>query len=1214
MKYTDQQQNAIDARESSIIVSAAAGSGKTAVLTERLAQILADSRPENKVRADRIVVVTFTKAAAAEMRKRLNEKLTDLMKEMELSGNEVGYRYLVEQQVLLQNAKISTIDSFCFDLLRENITDEHGITSGFTVLDESDEKVIKSQAMDELLDWYSENEYDKISYLYDSFCFKDYKPLINTIALTDEFLSSVAIVSKWFAETGKEYEKKLEDSVYYKKFFDNIWEKACYVHNILEKNVEIIKDVFPDMSVPQAEKSLEQAEKDFSKAQKFMDIATHRRFPTEEENEYIADFDKLVTVSKKVNHNEILREIYKQNRESAKKVLKDIAKSFDAVADDFNDSKKVTEIILEVVKKYREIIWEKKCGKNAISFDDGENLILELLVAEDENHNIIQSETARSIAENYDIIMIDEYQDSNNKQDLIFKLISNNFKSDKNGKPMYGDNAFLVGDVKQAIYGFRLANPQNFINIVESSTAYDKDSNEKNQSILLNDNFRSSQETVNFINFIFGKIMSKKCGDIDYNDKEELKFGALPYKKEQDKINMFPDIMLINSDYADTEVIENPEAEATAEKIAEMIRTGVPVVDGEETRPCKPSDFCILMYAKAPAKYYVNALEKRGIPARGSEEKGYLKSREIVILLDLLRVIANPLQDIAVTAVMLSPMYMFSIEELSYIKSFDREKMIYQILIDIANDEIEECDIKLAVRCKEFLKSIEHFRLDSVTMTIGELINSIYDTTDFISVMQIHKDGSKKRANLRMLIQYAQNYEKFASADGRGGLSGFLRYIDRLSKDGDYNQGKVSASSGDYVTVQTIHKSKGLEYPFVFICETSAEFTFDTDAVMCGDDYRIGFTLYSKELVCRYKTFQYKMLKDEKDRNILSEKMRLLYVEMTRAKQKLFINLDCGSESIKKLSKMVNDCYYCGGEIKNLVLKSESFAEWIWLCLMIHSEFPAIAELIGLDIQSGFPAYDNSEKLFEYEFVSDEKINGKEVKNEFVSAQADDIIVKNLIDIMNTDYDRTLSETTAKLSVTQISKKFSETEEFDFHLQRPKFISESQKMTGAERGTAIHTFFQYCNFENAVADTEAEIKRLAELGFISNAQAECIEPAKVRAFFESELYSRIKSAIKYEREKKFMVLASQIQTNNPVFEKFRNSDNMIKGIIDLMYEDKDGIVIVDYKSDRGISAEGLKERYTGQLQIYKSAIELITGKKVKELVIYSIELKKAIIL
>lgn len=1206
MAWTKQQQNAIDAADSSIIVSAAAGSGKTAVLTERLVRLLSD--PLSGVRADRIIVATFTKDAAAELKKRLDNKLRLLINERP------DDEYLLKQQVLLQSAKIATNNSVCFDILRDNIT-EQGITSSFGVLDETDNEVIRSQAMDELFDYYSKYEYETVSFLYDKFCITDNKPLIRILNETDKFLSSVAMSDKWLEKAVSEYKKEFEDTIYYSSLFDNILGELRTAVKMAEENVAVLPDIFSDSTVPAAKKSYVQTYEDCERAVHLLKLAENRQFPTDDDISFITGFTKLVTVRETVEHNAALRDIYKARRDKLKDIVNRVTTSFSAAESDFAETGKVAELLAEMVKKFRELVWERKCAKNAISFDDGERLTLELLADFDENGRIIQSETAKQLAEQYDVVMIDEYQDSNNKEDLIFKLLTKNFKHDENGAPMYGDNAFLVGDVKQSIYRFRLSNPKNFISVMKSSDPYESDS--KNRYILLNKNFRSSTQVIDFINYVFGNIMSEKCGEIDYNDDEKLYFGADKYTSALDDSRL-THINFINSDTKDdgeSEVIESLEAEITADQIAEMIKNGETVIESENlSRPCAPRDFCILVRNNRFTKAYVNALERRGINVKGSDEKGYLKSQEIAVLIDLLRIIANPLLDVSVAAVMVSPMFMFTAEDLAVIKSYDNKKPFYPLLRAAADGELEGFDPYLSISCKEFLEVIDRFRLDSVTMTIGELISSIYDTTDFISVMQLRKDGEKKRANLRALIRYAENYETSAAAEGSGGLTGFIRHIDRILENGDYEQGKIAASSGDYVTVQTLHKSKGLEYPFVFIAETSVGFKFDSNSVMCSDDGRIGFVLYDKKLMRRYKTFQQTMLKAEGEMNTRSEEMRLLYVGMTRAMQKLFINLNCGEEALKRVRLLTDDCVISNSDISGLTGGAKSFSDWIWLCLMMHSSFPEIADRLGIPSGAfGFPAHDSDERLFEYELCDISDFSPKEEDIPLLASN-DPIIVKRITDMINSQYDDSLTDVTAKLSVTQITRKFRDDEEFELRLSRPRFVSADKKLTGAERGTAIHTFFQYCDFDGAIASAEAETARLTELGFLTKAQAECIDPEKIRAFFESDLYKRVAAAKNVWREKKFMVSAAQLDIDDPVFERIRRSDGMIKGIIDLVYEEDDGVVIVDYKSDRGMTAEALRERYTKQLQIYKAAIELITEIHVKGLSLYSIELKQEIVI
>ncbi|MDE6779837.1 MAG: UvrD-helicase domain-containing protein [Ruminococcus sp.] len=1218
MDWTTSQGNAIDARNSSVIVSAAAGSGKTAVLTERLTQLIAD--PDSGVRADRMIIVTFTNDAAAELKKRLDRKIRDLINENPENT------HLAKQQILLQSARISTINSFCFELIRDNIS-EQGITSGFGILDETDDKVLKAQAMDELIEYYSENEYDKLSFMYDHFCNNSIRRLTEIIAETDKFLSSVAFREKWLDTAVAEYKKDFTESIYYKALVEKCKENLSQAYDLAGECRDMVDDMFcGESDNPQCIKSLEQSGKEYFQIKKYYDIFLSGRIPDSAETETASTFKNLV-VTGKADYDSEIREIYKVKRNRYKELVKETVQLNDEPEYYYRLSAEVTEILAEMVRKYQSIVWERKCAKNAISFDDGERLALELLAETDSNGYIVQSETARKTAEFYDIIMIDEYQDSNNKQDMIFKLISKNYRIDENGNSLYGNNVFLVGDVKQSIYRFRLANPRNFISTLKYSEQYNKDSDFPNKKIFLNQNFRSSPEVIDFVNYIFSNIMSEKCGDIDYNENEMLNFGAKAYSGGKDS-GRLTHISFIRDQSSDNESDDkedkqsalirkrnirekpNPEAIFTARKIASMLRDGTEVLtENGGKRKCTPSDFCILVRNNDMINKYADELEKLGIPAKGHEDTGYLESREIAVLIDLLRIISNPLIDVSMTAVMTSPMYMFGIQDIAFIKSLDREKPLFVIMCGIVSGEYDISDISLSERCAQFLESLESFRLDSVTMTVGELIGKIYDTTDFISVMQLYNDGEKKRANLRTLIQHAKNYENTASVEGAGGLNGFLRHIDRVLENDDYKQGKVSVSSGDYVSIMTLHGSKGLEFTFVFMAENNVNFKYDHKSVMCSQDGRVGYMLYDRVNVRKCRTFQRKMLIDEGKNDTRSEAMRLMYVGMTRAKQKLFINIKF-SDGILESVRQLTEKYRFSGDITDMVYDVNMFSEWIWLCLMKHADFEEIAEHFDLCSDS-IPVSCNN-RIFEYEFC--DKVTEQEVSEKAVCKQveADDSICRRISSIIYNDYDKSLSEIPAKLSVTQITRKFKEDERFDFKLKRPAFMSEDSGLTGAERGTAIHTFFQYCDFGKAMDNPSDEIDRIVSMGYISSVQAESIVPKKITAFFESALYKRIEKSLNVWRERKFMVAISELALGNGIMEKFRKSDGMIKGIIDLMFEEDDGLVIVDYKSDRGVSEKRLAERYRMQIQLYKSAIELTTGKHVKSAYLYSIEMEKAI--
>ena len=1220
VKWTKEQENTINAVNSSLIVSAAAGSGKTAVLTERLVKLI--SNPESGVRADRIIAVTFTNDAASELKKRLDKKLSKLIKE------NPSDTHLIQQQILLQNAKISTINSFCFEILRDHITDE-GITSGFRVIEETYNKVLKSQAMDELIEYYSQNEYDKLSFMYDCFCKNNIDRIKIVIEDVDRFLSSVAFTDEWLDTAVSEYRKDFQDTIYYKCLMENL-DKALTISE--ECCNELEKAFDGDTTNKKYNNTLEKLNIESVRIKSFRNKLMNGVIPDKDEFDKVNKFGKIIKDRKlQYSFNEDNWNTMIKKRGTYKNYVKKACEFCEDFENTFSLSAKVTEILVEMVKEYQSILWKKKCAKNAISFDDGERIALKILSKRDEDGNIVQSETAKQIADFYDIIMIDEYQDSNNKEDMIFKLISKDYHLDENKKPMYGSNAFLVGDVKQSIYRFRLTNPENFIATVESSEKYTSTSNAINKKIALNKNFRSSREVINFVNYIFSRIMSRKCGDVDYNSDEEiLHFGATAYDNDgSDRLTHIAFIKETNTedendnDEEKSQSIRNkndkPTAEAlyTARKIKEMLDSGAEVIcENGEKRPCRPSDFCILLRKNKSIKMYTKALEKLGIPSNNKEEKGYLQSYEITVLINLLKIIDNPLLDVPMTAVMTSPMYMFKISEIAYIKSIDNTLPLFSVMQNMVSNNNDSHNSGLVERCIRFLKALENFRLDSITMTVGELINKIYDTTDFISVMQLYSDGERKRANLRSLIQHARNYENFVSFENNGGLSGFLRHIDTiLQNDKDFEQIRSSAPSGDYVSVMTLHKSKGLEFTFVFIAETDPSNNNDKSIVLCSPDGKIGYTLYENSpesyKLIKYNTYQKDSIKEENERNDRSESMRLMYVGFTRAKQKLFINLKINEKTVKKIETLISNY---NEDISEQACEYKCFSEWLWLCLMQHTDFEDIAKEIDIDSHLNIPEPLCNDRIFEYEFVEIDNVNEDDsvYESKEESVVADDDLYNKIKSIIYNKYDSIFSQMPAKYSVTQLTGKNRLNSEIDFKLKRPAFMSEKTILTGAERGTAIHTFFQYCIFENAINNPENEIKRITDMGYISPAQSEVIDPEKVKAFFESSLYQRIKNAINVWREKKFTVAVSELDIKNDIIEKLQKSDSMIKGIIDLMFEEDDGLVIVDYKSDRGVSEKHLAERYKMQIQLYKSAMELITGKSVKETYLYSIEMEKAI--
>ena len=524
MGWTEQQQSAIDARDSSIIVSAAAGSGKTAVLTERLTRLLAD--PESGVPADRIVVVTFTNDAAAELKKRLDMKLRSLINE------DPSDMHLLKQHMLLQNARISTINSFCFKLLRDNISDQ-GITSGFGVLDEADEAVLKERAMEDLINEYSRDDFDKISLLFDRFCFRDERRLAEVIRLADRFLSSVSMRDRWLDTAVNEYRKAFEDTAYCKAMNRSILKKLRHASELMDGNVALVEEIFDDIAgVKAAAATLQQARDNAEVMEDILVYFEKNNCFEDSAADKLGSFGRRVTVGKNVVCDRSLLDIYAERRKAAIEEAKTAFSLSSSAISDHEETGEVMEHLAGMIRRYQELVWERKVEKNAISFDDGERLVLELLADVNEDGRIVQSEAAKAAADFYSMIMIDEYLDSNNKQDLIFKLLSKGYRNDENGEPLYGTNVFLVGDVKQSIYGFRLANPRNFISTLNMSVPYTPDSVSPNRYILLNKNFRSSPEVINSVNYFFSQLMTCRCGGVEYTADECLYYGAAQYGGE----------------------------------------------------------------------------------------------------------------------------------------------------------------------------------------------------------------------------------------------------------------------------------------------------------------------------------------------------------------------------------------------------------------------------------------------------------------------------------------------------------------------------------------------------------------------------------------------------------------------------------------------------------------------------------------------------------
>lgn len=1204
MAWTEKQQQAIDIRNKGIIVSAAAGSGKTSVLVERLVRQLSDAC-EN-IPADRMIIVTFTNAAAAQMRRRL---MNEFSRQMAEKPEDLR---LAEQYSKLETAKISTISSFCFDLIRENI-DSAELAPDFRIMDETEQELTLRAAVNDVFEkWYTERPED-IKLLNDMFCDSDDSPLEELITGLLEFMSVLPFpqytadqICKIFSETdpdksifGREYakivfaelEKAEQAAMSAKNTADCFMNVSSKAYLTLSEEINLILAAAGEMRAAVSEE-------DFSWDRVFSspNVKALRDY----------SFSRLTVKTKKDDYSDDDVErvkLYRDRYKDCRKSFSELIISRDDAADDLAVHGKIVPLLMELYRNVSDCLWQKKLEKGAVSFSDGEQLAVRLLAEISPEGEVTRTDLCRRISDYYRIIMIDEFQDVNDAQNMIFRLLSHDGTAER-----AGDNIFCVGDVKQAIYGFRLANPGIFTEVLHSSEEYSDECKSKNVSVSLNKNFRSSQYVVDFANYIFRRAMSEEVGGIDYTDNEALSCGAEYNDRprlseiiiaEQEEAAVPAD----NSDGADADDEEDMaeaalEAEAAAIRISEMIKNGAPVYENGADRPCTPKDFCILLRGKAAAGLFSDSLAARGIKSVSESSPAYLDSWEISVMLNLLRVLDNPPLDIPVLSVLMSPMFGFTAEDIAELESFARRlspnggQSLY-VKLNLLLSSYHRAGWKLFAKAEDFMQTVISLRQYMSRASVWELVTHIYNSTAFMAVMQASGNGRQKCANLRLLTEYIKNYE----ASSGGGLNGFLRYIDNLkSHKKDLTSAATVSASADAVQIFTIHKSKGLEFPFVFLCRSFKGFNKQDLQKQTLFDRQLGvaFRIRRRDTRQKYQTVPFAVLKKRKERELVSEEMRLLYVALTRAKEQLFITVPDGD----KLANLLNKCDEYAVSGYSDAKSAGCFMDWILGTLSTHGDFKAI---------NGGTVDPTLFKVCKIKCGKPEESVSEQLAEEL----PDKAITENIKRLCGFGYDRAQSELAAKLTVTEIAKSEQAVTLSDNIFRLP---DSPAKISAAERGTAHHTFMQYADFALAERDIEAAILSVCDMGFISEAEADALDRRRLNAFFSSDLYSRLKNSQKIMREKKFLVKISDLSLDDELGKVYNQTNGMLQGIADALFFEEDGVVLIDYKTDRGVTEEVLADRYGMQLRLYSAALGLILGTPVKEAYIYSFGLSKAILI
>ena len=946
-KWTNEQLQAIKTRRCNLLVAAAAGSGKTAVLVERIIRIITDE--ENPVDIDKLLVVTFTSAAASEMRERIAAAISKALEKSPNSKN------LQRQLTLLSRANITTMHSFCLDVIK-NYFYTIDLDPSFRIGDETEATLIKNEILEELFEEYYEEDNEEFKDLIEAYSgSKDDLKLKEMILSLYRFSMSGPWPEQWLVEKAEDFNistiDDLDKSPWVKVLKDSLRVELEGFLNMYKKSINIINDT------DGLEPYLEAFNSDYDYLE--------RAYASLNENLnsiYIAlnsiTFIKLKTVKKNQVSDENAQNTVKSIRDSVKKKIKSLIEStfeftpqeaLDGIIGVYPFMKSLASVTLEFSKRFN----EKKREKNILDFNDLEHLCLKILIDRDENNNIIPSKVAEHFMEFFDEVLVDEYQDSNNVQETIIDLVSR--------RRFEESNVFMVGDVKQSIYRFRQAKPELFL---DKYNRYSLEEGSNDRKIQLYKNFRSREEVIEGVNYIFKMVMSQTVGELEYTDEEALNLGASFEEVNDDESIVGGEIELhildksgivkekVEDSFDDDDEIAKEEEEdidgitLEAKIVAKRIKELFEIKDGKrfkvfdkdtkEYRDVKYKDIVILLRAtKNWAEIFLDELGSEGIPVYADTGSGYFESIEIRTIMSLLKIIDNPLQDVPMIATLRSPICGFTAEELSDLRLLNKDLYFYELIKEVS-EGIHEINEELKFKCSKFIDDLSKWRERAIYTPIDEFIWYLYMDTAFYGYVGAMPNGKLRQANLKILFQRAKQYESTSFK----GLFNFINFINKLRKSsGDMGSAKVLGENEDVVRIMSIHKSKGLEFPVVFTSGMGKQFNLMdlSNSILYHEELGFGPNFVNLETRNSYSTLAKEAIKKRIRLETLSEEMRILYVAFTRAKEKLIIT---GATS--NLEKSINSWVSSASLDENIILPSEvlkgkSYLDWIAMAMCKHT-------------------------------------------------------------------------------------------------------------------------------------------------------------------------------------------------------------------------------------------------------------------------------------
>lgn len=1216
MNWTAEQEQVIWSRNRNLLVSAAAGSGKTAVLVERIIQMITD--PEHPVDIDQLLVMTFTNAAAAEMRERIGDAIYKKLEE------DPENEHLQMQSTLVHHAQIMTIDSFCLSLIRDhfNCLD---IDPGFRIGDEGELLLLRADVMEEMLEAHYEQDDEVFEQFVDTYASgKSDDGIEDLIMQVYTFSQSNPWPERWIRQCREELEElehgRLEETAWMKYLLEDVRKQADELYCQMEEALEVCgEDGGPHMYIPALEQDLELLD----------EICNARDYRALNQCLKEASFGRLAAARGKDLDPE-KKQLVADCRDRVKKAVGALKESygFAEVPEMVEDLCRTKEGVLELLhlaEEFSDRYQKKKREKNIVDFNDLEHYALDILIDPEEGADgtPVYTPVADELSRQYYEILVDEYQDSNYVQEALIGSLS----SERFGNP----NVFMVGDVKQSIYKFRLARPELFLEKYEHYTTEES----PYQKIELHQNFRSRASVLESINDVFYAVMTKNLGNIQYTKETALHPGAEFTPCEEGNAGTKTELLLVNTGRGETRQEEEEMADYTSREIeARLIaarireltdsKDGLRIWDKKQGayRIARGGDIVILLRSISGwSDSFLNVLTEEGIPAYAESGTGYFDTVEVETVLSMLAVIDNPMQDIPLAAVLRSPIAGVTDEELArmmaaYKKDTDKgqDRGLYGAWKRYLDHG--ESGEELFEKLDQFKQFLEKMRDRASYLPIHEILYQVFTETGYYDYVSAMPAGETRRANLDMLVEKASSYEKTSYK----GLFHFIRYIEKLKKyDTDFGEAVTAGDVEHTVRLMSIHKSKGLEFPVVFLAGMGKHFNKQDvrGKVLIDADLGIGTDFLDLEQRLKTTTLKKQVLKRKLDMDNLGEELRVLYVAMTRAKEKLIMT---GTDRYleKKMEKW-SMVPWNETMIPYTVLSSaNSYLDWILMSLSRQTASIELREILLEDLV-GHQVLRQMKK----------RVSKDTLKHLDPSLVWDGAFAEELRASLEYQYPGQ-EETTlyTKVSVSEL-KRQSQLES-EQEQQEPPYIPkflQSEEMAaetrnqeermayGARRGSAFHRLLELLDFTavNSFQSLDHQIKCLVEQEKITAEAVETVSGKVIWNFLCSPLGQRIRLAQQQgtcHKEQQFVM-------GIPAREmKLADSDELVlvQGIIDVYLEEGDHLILIDYKTDRVEEGEEQKlaDRYRIQLEYYQRALEQMTGKTVAEKIIYSLHLQKMI--